>query len=66
MPKLEPFPKLYNIDPARCASGMWRVGCVLDTQIDEQRWYHEIVPKEDRVAMTPEICFAFCRNSSGA
>merc|ERR1719359_488481 len=24
-------------------------------------WYDRIVPKEDRSAMTPEVCFNFCR-----
>jgi len=59
------FPHPYSIDPMRCPTGMWQVGCVLDTQTDAQIWYKNEIAKEDRVPMTPELCFHFCKNVSG-
>jgi hypothetical protein len=37
----------------------------MDTQTKQQIWYHDQIPKEDRVPMTPEICFDFCANVTG-
>jgi len=59
------FPSVYSIDPMRCPTGMWQVGCVYDTQTDAQIWYKKEIPKEDQVPMTPELCFHFCKNVSG-
>ena len=28
-------------------------------------WYHEEVKKEDRVPMTPKVCFHFCKKVPG-
>eukprot|EP00929_Paragymnodinium_shiwhaense_P066503 TRINITY_DN3336_c0_g1_i3.p1 TRINITY_DN3336_c0_g1~~TRINITY_DN3336_c0_g1_i3.p1 ORF type:complete len:3781 (+),score=899.34 TRINITY_DN3336_c0_g1_i3:54-11396(+) len=61
----EGFPAPYAIDPMRCVSGRLHVGCVLDTQIEQQRWYSEIVPKEDQEPMTVEVCYRFCNNVTG-
>jgi len=59
------FPKPFSIDPMRVCTGYWEVGCFKDTLIDARFYYSEHVPKEDRELMTPEVCFNFCRNTTG-
>jgi hypothetical protein len=60
------FPDTHNVKPKRCPTGHARVGCMNDGQKEQQRWYREHVQKMDRVPMTPEVCFDFCNNVSGA
>jgi CUB/sushi domain-containing protein len=59
------FPAAHNINPKRCPTGHARLGCMSDGQTKQQRWYREVVPKMDRLPMTPELCFDFCKNVSG-
>jgi len=61
-----PIPEPWNISPKRCATGYMHVGCVKDTQFKMRRWYDKHVEKEDRESMTPEVCWNFCQNVSGA
>eukprot|EP00929_Paragymnodinium_shiwhaense_P116018 TRINITY_DN8525_c0_g1_i1.p2 TRINITY_DN8525_c0_g1~~TRINITY_DN8525_c0_g1_i1.p2 ORF type:complete len:201 (+),score=53.15 TRINITY_DN8525_c0_g1_i1:71-673(+) len=65
--KQEPadFEHPYVIDEKRCLNGTFHVGCVYDTQIDQRRWYHDSVAKEDRQPMTVELCYDFCVNVTG-
>jgi hypothetical protein len=49
----DPFPKPYNVQPMHYATGYFHIGCTLDTQRDQIRWYHDNVPKLDRLGMTP-------------
>jgi len=65
MPLVKPFPFPPNINPARCPTGDFHVGCFYDTQLEHRRWYDEEVPKEDRLPMTPDLCYAFCSKVSG-
>jgi hypothetical protein len=64
------FIEPYNIDPKRCPTGFWRVGCFMDSQqlrkVVPHVLYKDIVPKEDRLPMTPRVCFEFCQNVSGS
>jgi hypothetical protein len=61
----KPFADHANIAPLRCPTGDSLVGCFLDSQMEHRRYYHEHVPAEDRVPMTPAICYDFCKNASG-
>mmetsp|Transcript_58452 Transcript_58452/g.153017 ORF Transcript_58452/g.153017 Transcript_58452/m.153017 type:complete len:3030 (+) Transcript_58452:146-9235(+) len=65
-PGVDPFDEPFNINPKRCVTGYWHVGCKHDIQLDERRTYRDLVPKEDRVPMTVEVCWNFCKNVSGA
>eukprot|EP00929_Paragymnodinium_shiwhaense_P017573 TRINITY_DN126_c0_g1_i2.p1 TRINITY_DN126_c0_g1~~TRINITY_DN126_c0_g1_i2.p1 ORF type:complete len:3378 (+),score=908.37 TRINITY_DN126_c0_g1_i2:86-10135(+) len=61
----ENFPQPYTIDPKRSPTGRLHVGCVYDTQTEQQRWYDDHVAKEDRVPMTVDLCYSFCQNVTG-
>jgi len=65
MPTAKAFPFPENISPKRCPTGNYHVGCFYDTQLAHRRWYDEEVPKENRVKMTPDLCYAFCSKVSG-
>jgi len=66
MPKVEPFDAPFNINPKRCVTGYWHVGCKHDVQVKNRRTYTDLVEKVDREPMTVEVCWNFCKNVSGA
>jgi hypothetical protein len=59
------FKKPYAISKKRCPTGRMYVGCVMDSQTKAQIWYKDHVPKTDRVAMSPQVCYDFCWQVAG-
>ena len=60
------FPQPWVIDENRKCTGYLFTGCVLDTQVTVRFEYKEHVERVDQVPMTPDVCFDFCKNVSGA
>jgi len=63
------FPTPHNIVRERLPTGYLRVGCFMDDRTMQHAVphiaYNDRIPKEDRVPMTPEVCFDFCKGISG-
>jgi len=60
------YPYPHVISWERCPTGFLYTKCTYDVQKSQRRWYHEEVKKEDRVPMTPDVCYDFCHRIPGS